>query len=118
MPNRPDVIRVVGVSFAPNYPTSLLRLNDAMNECASPEGPSALLIRNPDNPHDSNAIEVHVPALGHYVGHVARELAAEWSPRLKADEHYQASVTGVWTHREHPRRPGVEITVTWGKAHG
>lgn len=115
MPSRPDVIRVVGVTFAPNYPTSLLRLNDAMNETASPAGPSALLVRAPDNPHNSNAIEVHVPALGHYVGHVARDLAKAWAPRLDAGEHYQASVTGVWTAREHPRRPGVEVTVTWGR---
>ncbi len=46
-----EVIDVVGMTFADNYPASVYQLPE--------DGVSGLLVRNPKNEYDSNAIEVH-----------------------------------------------------------
>eukprot|EP00752_Nemacystus_decipiens_P016654 g14894.t1 len=63
-----------------------MRLDERMAEFPGAERPVAILVRAPDNPHDPNAVEVHVPALGRQVGHLSREHAAIVAPLLDADE--------------------------------
>lgn len=70
-----------------------------------------VLIRNPTNPHDSNAIEVHVPAIGQMIGHVDRGLAATLAPMMDAGWSCRAGVGSVLVSEGHEDRPGVTIVV-------
>ena len=74
------------------------------------EGIAVLLIRNPDNPVDPNAIEVHVPSIGAFVGHVPANVALRLAPALDAGELWQAEVNEVRNHPDYPDRPGIDIT--------
>jgi hypothetical protein len=106
-----DSLRVVGVTFVPSYPDNLLALARVLAQAeadGSQEGVAVVLIRNPNNEHDPNAIEVHVPALGQ-IGHVPRELAAEMAPRLDAGEKVIAAVVSVRIQEGHEDRPGVIV---------
>lgn len=121
-------VRVVGLTFRPGYPETVLRVADSMESTridsvreasswddigALPEGPTVLLIRNPDNEYDGNAIEVHIPMLGRrgFVGHIPKELAARWAPRLDAGQIAQATVMSIPVTPDHIDRPGLEIGV-------
>ena len=64
------------------------------------------LCRDPDNPHDPNAIAVHA---GEQVGWVPRELAAELAPKLDAGEPWSALV--LREQRRSPRDPRHGLTM-------
>lgn len=117
--------KTVGVSFAPDYPDNLARLRESWerrwltapgsfgDQGQEPEGLPAVLIRRPDNSHDPNAVEVHVPEVGR-VGHVpakgaglARKLAAELDDGVV----WQAEVEDVLIDPDHPDRPGITVKV-------
>ena len=120
--------KTVGVSFAPDYPDNLVRLReswerrwlmtpadfgDYYGSQEAPEGLSAVLVRRPDNPHDPNAVEVHVPEVG-MVGHVPAKgagLAAKLARELDADVVWHAEVEDVLIHPDHPDRPGITVKV-------
>lgn len=121
-------VRVVGMSFRPGYPETVLRIADSIESTrvdsvrsagswddldTLPEGPPVLLVRNPANEFDANAIEVHVPLLGRrqFIGHIPKELAARWAPRLDAGWTASASVVAVPVNPDHIDRPGLEIAV-------
>lgn len=113
------IVPVVGITFAPGYPNTIHLLRRAMEEVeqhrgSRPEGPSVVLRRNPDNPHDRNAIEVHVPAIGQMIGHVGREHAARWAPKLDAGETPRCWVESVRVKDGHEDRPGIDIRTEWG----
>jgi HIRAN domain len=59
-----------------------------------------VLRRDPDNPHDPNAIQVHPSDGGDQVGWVPRELAVELAPELDSGRPWAAVVL-----REHRRSP-------------
>ena len=106
--------KVVGVSFVDNYPENLLALSIAMDERPPEhleEPLPAVLKRNPDNVHDANAIEIHVPQLGDYgmIGHLPRDLAARLAPELDEGGRWQAGVASVLINPEHLDRPGISI---------
>lgn len=113
--------KVVGVTFARGYPVSLTALSDAWQYAElkaaeagldAPEHLAALLVRNPDNDHDPNAVEVHVPAAmtESHVGHLPANLAARLAPEMDAGEPWRAEVCGVLVHPDHPDRPGISLT--------
>lgn len=106
-------IAVVGVTFCPAYPENLYALNDVMSEEGQrDERPTVVLRRNPDNPYDANAVEVHVPALGgdnSMVGHLPRDLAARLAPELDAGAIWQGWVTFVLISPENEERPGLRV---------
>ena len=107
-------IDVVGLTFVAGYPSNLYRLEELMADAeASGEPLALLLVRNPNNEFDSNAIEVHVPALGDagMVGHVARQMAAHLARRLDNGEQYTAYPSWVRINPEHEDYPGLTITV-------
>lgn len=113
------IVPVVGITFVDAYPQNLLMLDQAMKQVATArgshaEGPSVVLKRNPNNLHDSNAIEVHVPAIGMMIGHVPKEIARQWAPKLDAGETPQAWVEQVRVKQGHRDRPGVDIRTVWG----
>jgi hypothetical protein len=103
--------KVAGVSFVPGYPGNLLDLAVHADFAQQRnEGVTALLIRNPDNQHDANAIEVHVPVMAKgFIGHLPFPVAAWVAPRMDAGETWEAEVLGVHIHSDDPLRPGVEI---------
>ena len=67
------------------------------------------LRRDPDNPHDPNAIQVHPAGGGDQVGWVPRELAAELAPELDAGRPWSALV--LREHRRSPRDPRDGLTM-------
>jgi hypothetical protein len=73
---------------------------DALLGDAVAPGQPLLLRRDPDNPHDPNAIQVHPAGGGAQVGWVPRELAVELAPELDAGRPWAAVVL-----REQRRSP-------------
>jgi hypothetical protein len=67
------------------------------------------LRRDPDNPHDPNAIAVHGPGGGEQVGWVPRELAEEIAPELDAGRAWSAIV--LREQRVSPRDPRTGLTM-------
>lgn len=111
---RAKIVKVVGVTFVEGYPNNLLHLRDvAMQAEAAGERLAVLLIRNPANQYDANAVEVHVPALGSMamIGHVPREQAAALAPRIDAGERFLAEVSWCRIDPDHTDRPGIDIAV-------
>lgn len=104
---------VVGVSFVPSWPRNLYALEELSmaTTLLGDEQIPVVLQRRPDNPHDSNAIEVHVPALGElaFVGHLPRAVAARLAPHLDAGERWLAEVGAVRIHPDHPEHPGLTV---------
>lgn len=112
---RTAIVKVVGCSFVETYPGNLLRLAELDGQARlKGEQLAVVLVRNPDNFHDANAVEVHVPALGEMamIGHVPRGDAARLAPRLDAGERFLAEVRWVRLDPEHPEHPGIDIAVT------
>jgi hypothetical protein len=72
-------------------------------------GRPLLLRRDPDNPHDPNAIQVHPAGGGDQVGWVPRELAAELAPQLDAGRPWAAVV--LREQRRSPRDPRHGLTM-------
>ena len=106
--------KVVGVSFVPGYPDNITSLNELADEAHSLGEPmTAVLIRNPKNAYDSNAIEVHVPALGDHgmIGHLERPIAARMAPDMDQGTRYLAEVESVLINPHYPDRPGISIKV-------
>ncbi len=117
--------KVVGVTFVPNYPSNVLLLNEvaALRYLTSPSGSfgddtepepiPAVLIRNPDNEFDGNAIEVHVPSLGDeaMIGHIPRGVAERLAPSLDAGDAWTTEIIGVAIHPDHPTNPGVHLLI-------
>lgn len=106
---------VVGVSFCPEYPENLQRLEAAalihFGDLDHYEPLAATLEREPDNPHDPNAVAVHVPSVG-LIGHVPRGVAARLAPQLDSGTRYLAGVERIRNHPDHPDRPGIDLIVT------
>lgn len=105
--------KVVGVAFVPAYPSNLSSLRDAQEAAeASGEPLAVILVRNPDNEFDVNAIQVHVPALGDqdgFIGHLTSPVARRLAPQMDSGERWGASVVEVLIHPDHPDRPGISI---------
>ena len=121
--------RVAGVTFRrPHYPGNLWALRDLVegakvdavldptggfgDDLDEFGGVSAALVRDAQNEHDPNAIEVHVPALGRrlsWVGFVPAELAAKLAPRMDNGVKLEAVVRGVFVDPGHEEKPGCEI---------
>lgn len=86
------VVQVVGLPFQRGYPGNVYRLQEALDQFAPVEGPRqqgesfpVVLFPRPDNPHDPNAVEVHIPRYGDLVGHLPRTHAAYVGPLLVPD---------------------------------
>lgn len=112
-------LKVVGLTFRPGYPGNIQALQAIHAGRTTPEMLTVVLRRDPDNEHDPNAIEVHVPALGDdaFIGFVQREVAARLAPEMDAADRgetprrWKAGVSNirVWPHL--PDQPGITIRV-------
>jgi hypothetical protein len=111
---KPATVHVVGLTFQPGYPNTLLELHELLEShdyTTGNERIAVVLVRNPDNPVDPNAVEVHVPAIGHMIGHVPRGVAARLAPLLDEGVRYHTSVEWVRVDPDHPENPGIDIRV-------
>lgn len=73
---------------------------------------TAILVRNPDNPYDSNAIEVHVPGLGEQwamIGYLTRPIATRLAPEIDSGTRWAAAVESVLIDPAHLDHPGISI---------
>lgn len=108
--------KVVGVSFVDSYPANLQCLWRVMQDrykASSPVHPVRVaLVRNPDNEHDPNAVEVHVDRIG-MLGHVPRRVAADLAPCLDSEDDWGGYVDHVLLHNGDPRSPmpGVKVHI-------
>lgn len=100
VPEGAVIYPVVGVTFVEGYPNNILE---------TVAGTPIRLIRNPDNKYDSNAIEVY--ANGKMLGHLSKEVAAQFAPKLDAGEMFLASVWQIRVSPENPHNPGIDIIV-------
>ena len=82
---------------------------DALASDAAAPGRPLELRRDPDNPHDPNAIAVHPAGGGEQLGWVPRELAAELAPELDAGRPWSAIV--LREQRRSPRDPRHGLTM-------
>jgi hypothetical protein len=96
-------LRVTGVAGAGAHHAHALA-TDAVEP-----GKPLELRRDPDNPHDSNAIQVHQAEGGDQVGWVPRELAEELAPELDAGRPWSAVV--LREQRRSPRDPRDGLTM-------
>lgn len=107
--------QVVGVTFCDGYPDNLHDLHAIIAEHGRPdEGIAAVLIRDPDNAYDPNAVQVHVPAVGR-IGSLPRSLAAKVAPSIDNGGTWLAEVTGVRINPDHDDRPGVDVLIAEAK---
>jgi shikimate dehydrogenase len=98
---------VAGVAGAGQHHAEALETEDV-----APGRPLDLR-RDPDNPHDPNAIAVHASG-GEQVGWVPRELAEELAPELDAGR--QVSVVVLREQRSSPRDPRRGLTMLLARA--
>jgi hypothetical protein len=96
-------LRVAGVAGAGAHHA------DALATDAVAPGRPLELRREPGNPHDQNAIQVHPTDGGAQVGWVPRELAAELAPELDAGRPWSAVV--LREQRRSPRDPRHGLTM-------
>jgi hypothetical protein len=112
LPDAPFTVKVVGVTFVPGYPDNLLKLEEMCRglDLASESLP-VVLVRNPLNEHDPNAIEVHMPAMDQIgmIGHLPAEMAARLAPELDAGVHWLAELFQVLINFSHMDRPGISV---------
>jgi hypothetical protein len=104
---------VVGVTFIGDYPDNLhdlARIQRRREQRQNEEPLVAILIRNPENKHDANAIEVHQPSVG-MIGHLPRQVAERLAPCLDAGETWHATLEPVRISPEAPEQPGVNVHV-------
>jgi hypothetical protein len=96
-------LRVAGVAGAGAHHAEALA-----TDAVAPGG-TLVLRRDPDNPHDPNAIQVHPSDGGDQVGWVPRELAVELAPELDSGRPWAAVV--LREHRRSPREPRDGLTM-------
>jgi len=101
-------LHVVGVAGAGSHHAEALATH------AVAPGRPLDLRRDPDNPHDPNAIAVHPAGGGEQVGWVPRELAAELAAELDAGRPWSALV--LREQRRSPRDPRHGLTMLLGPA--
>lgn len=122
LPAAPFTFKVVGVSFVEaseeslGYPLNILSLRDITDRVdplvLEREGLAVVLIRNPDNQYDPNAIQVHVPQDGiGMIGHVPGPIAARLAPELDAGVRWQSQIFQVLVHIDHMDRPGISVRI-------
>ena len=96
-------LRVAGVAGAGRHHA------EALTSEAVALGQPLELRRDPENPHDANAIAVHAPGGGDQVGWVPREIAADLAPDLDARRPWAALV--LREQRRSPRDPRSGLTM-------
>lgn len=99
------VTKVVGVSFSDNYPNNIYGLAQSIAVTGAP----CILIREPENVHDNNAIRVD--ANNTTIGHLPKLIALILAPQIDAGEIWLASARSIVVSKDNMNKPGLKITV-------
>lgn len=101
---------VAGVTFADGYPDNLYRLRELVEQARGhgAEMPTVVLVREPDNRYDPNAVRVDVPGVAP-IGHIPRRHAVKLAQLLDGGGRYTAGVVNVRIHPDAPEQPGVDV---------
>lgn len=102
--------RIVGVSFAPDYPGCLLtarQLHSALGKLP------ATLVRDTTNAHDRNAVAVYLPTSTHRIGWVAAPIARRIAPVLDGGRNVEAVVFSIGFPANAPEKIGATLTLRW-----
>ena len=138
-PPRRFTVKVVGLTFVDDgraYPDNVHRVREAHESrfahfidgrddaapyqaffqigyaaAALPEPLPIVLIRNPSNEHDTNAVEVHQPSVGGMLGHLPRDMAARVAPWLDAGNDLRVGVASVLVMPGQEDNPGVALCI-------
>jgi hypothetical protein len=97
--NLPMTIKLAGVSFGD--------CQNNIKQFGCPDTGFYILIREPDNPHDPNAIAVSLGGVWH-MGYVPSGLAAELAPLIDAGKIFEAEFV---RRNEHPTEELIGLTV-------
>ena len=104
----PMEIRVVGVTFrGADYPQNIFAVGEAVAYAQRPL--RATLVREPDNPVDSNAMKVMVGTT--HLGYIPADTAVELSAEIDAGAKWLAIVDRMIISPEHPDQPGLRLKV-------
>lgn len=68
---------------------------DAYERGALRDGATVIMEREPQNPHDANAVVFRLKGSGHKLGHMSRGPASRWTRTLAAGWPYTARVHGI-----------------------
>jgi hypothetical protein len=112
-------VKLKGMTFRPNYPANLYALHEASEARkrdfilgkVPDEMLPMVLIRDPNNSHDPNAVEVHAPTAGRegMIAFIPKELAAKLAPTMDRGDVWEARLLNVLIAEGHESNPGVEI---------
>jgi hypothetical protein len=92
------------VTFAEGYPETIYRLMELADDA-----PPVVLRRDPDNPHDPNAIQVVCVGAGGHIGHVPAAVAARLAPELDDGVAWDVEFDSINVHSAHIDRPGIVL---------
>lgn len=98
--------KVVGLSFHAEYPDNLHGLHHLWITGA---GPELVLVREPDNAYDANAVAVVCD--GAVVGHLPASMAARMAPELDRGETWVVFSWEVLYASGKENQPGLSITL-------
>lgn len=108
----PIEIKVAGVKkgdrkpLFPGYIHRLRELNEQAAAATGAEGIAGVVMREPDNAFDPNAIAIHCPALGMQVGYVPASDATWMAPIMDAGARYSVELLAS-IDPAHPNNPGI-----------
>lgn len=102
----PSSCPLVGNQYVPDGSKELRALHRRQEQTRF--NTTVALVRNPNNKHDNNAIEVRMVISDKMLGHLPKEVAAELAPLLDRGDKYQAEMY-VKLDPEHPEHPGATI---------
>jgi hypothetical protein len=119
--------KIVGMTFVPGYPENVYTLRDAeapeddddlfgddlLEEKSGEVEIRLAMRRNPQNPHDANAIEVHAPQLGEksMLGHVPAPIAARLAPVLDAGGEWCIFLERIAVVPGKESNPGLHVNI-------
>lgn len=107
IPDGMEVVPVVGLTFVEGYPENILTINKLQQ--AKTGDIYLQLVRNPENPYDSNAVEVRLNQ--QMLGHLPRDIAARVAPIMDQGYRYIAVIHQVRISSDNPNNPGLDILV-------
>lgn len=100
--------KITGPSYLPNYPGVYLTLGDVVE---SGRTPLLMLVRDPDNPYDSNAVAVRSAHRGTHLGHLPAALAARIAPEMDNGTFWLVESYQVLVQPGYEDRPGLSLTL-------
>jgi hypothetical protein len=89
-----------------------MQLAEMLRTMDGREWMAAVLRRDPNNEHDRNAIEVHVPGGSGHCGFVPGHLARILAPILDGGTVISAYAVEVRIYHESPDKPGLTVALT------